>query len=58
MSDIVNLRRARKEANRVKKRDEASENALKHGRTKAQRLIEAARNDKARHMLNQHEIEE
>lgn len=58
MSDIVNLRRARKAAERIKKRDEATENAAKHGRTKAQRLIEATRNDKARVMLDQHEIDE
>lgn len=58
MSKIVNLRQARKQASRMKKSAKASENAALHGRDKAQKMLEATRNDKARRMLDQHEIEE
>ncbi len=43
MAGPINLRTARKARARLKKRQQGDENALKHGRTKAQRAAEAAR---------------
>lgn len=48
MSKIVNLRRARKEKLRADKQAQGGANAAKHGRTKAQKLLHAARVEKAR----------
>ena len=58
MSDIVNLNRFRKVQKRVKKRTQANENALKFGRTKAERDIDTARAEKAREVLRQHRLDE
>ncbi|HKK87122.1 MAG TPA: DUF4169 family protein [Roseovarius sp.] len=44
MSKPVNLNRFRKEKARAEKRARADENAVKHGRTKAQKEIEKSRN--------------
>jgi len=54
MADIVNLRRARKRVERMKRRLQATENATKYGRTKADILAgEKARETAERH-LDQH----
>jgi len=58
MSDIVNLNRARKARARDEKRSVANTNAAKFGRTKAERIAEAANSDKARKMLDQHKLDE
>ena len=48
MSDQpVNLNRVRKEKARVQKRARADENAVKFGRTKAEKQLEAARKQKS-----------
>jgi hypothetical protein len=47
MADIVNLRAARKQRDREAARDKGTENAAKHGRSKAQLALEAARTEKA-----------
>lgn len=52
MAEPVNLNRIRKERERARKRAEAEENALKFGRTKAERKLEAARAEKARRDLD------
>jgi len=52
MAEPVNLNRIRKERERAQKRAEAEENALKFGRTKAERKLEAARAEKARRDLD------
>ena len=39
----VNLNRARKAKARAEEKRQADENAVRHSRTKAQRLLEAAR---------------
>jgi hypothetical protein len=57
MGDIVNLRRARKEADRKDGELSAAANRLKHGRTKSERALEQAKNDKARRELDQRRIE-
>ena len=57
MSNVTNLRQFRKQADRVKKRAQGAENAANHGRTKAQKVLDAAQNERARKMLDQHQIE-
>ena len=52
MSKPVNLNQARKDRDRAKKKQQADENAVKFGRTKAQRLLEAAREDQMRARLD------
>ncbi len=56
MADIVNLNRARKAQARAKKRAEADENAVKFGRTKAQREVERAQAEQVRARLDAHRI--
>ncbi len=47
MGDVVNLRAARKASDRNAARGKATENATKHGRTKALKALEAAQAAKA-----------
>jgi hypothetical protein len=57
MGDIVNLRKARKQALRQRDVQGAAANRLKHGRSKAERMRQAAESAKARRQLDQHRIE-
>ena len=57
MGDIVNLRRARKEAERQRAEREAAANRLLHGRSKAERELASKRDAKARGDLDRHPIE-
>ncbi len=57
MADVANLNRARKERARDTKRAQANENAVKFGRTKAERVAEAALEAKACKMLDQHALD-
>jgi len=54
----VNLNRYRKEKARGEAKAQADANAARFGRTKAERLLDAARTDKARTMLDRHKIED
>lgn len=54
----VNLNRARKERARERARAQADANAVKHGRTKAERVLEATRAEHARRQLDAHRFEE
>jgi hypothetical protein len=54
----VNLNRYRKEKAKAEAKTRADANAVKHGRTKAERLLDAARTEKARQMLDRHKIED
>ena len=47
MAEIVNLARVRKAAAKQADRQQADENAVKFGRTKAESALEQARADKA-----------
>lgn len=58
MSQPVNLNKARKARDRAAEKAQADANALKHGRTKAERLLEAAQAEKARRALDQAKFEE
>lgn len=58
MSSIVNLNKARKERDRAEEKAQADANALKFGRTKAQRLLDATRETKMRSHLDQLKFED
>ena len=57
MGDIVNLRKARKAVRRDQEARQAVANRLLHGRSKAERSLDAARNAKARRLLDQVRVE-
>ena len=57
MAEVVNLRTARKRAKRQQAQSLAAENRLAHGRSKTERLRDAARVEKARRDLDRHRIE-
>ena len=58
MTSIANLNRYRKDRARADAKAEADANAAKHGRTKAQKLLEATQAEKARRALDAHKFEE
>ena len=55
--DVVNLRRARKKAQRELAEREAAAKRLLHGRSKAQRHLDSERDAKASRDLERHRIE-
>jgi hypothetical protein len=57
MGDVVNLRRARKDAVRRAAEREAAAQRHRHGRSKAARTLNAAQDAKARRDLDGHRIE-
>jgi len=57
MGDVINFRKARKIAERSLHGGRAAANRLKHGRTKTERTLDAARDAKARHDLDQHRVD-
>jgi len=54
MAEVINLRSRRKAADRAADRQTADQNAAHHGRTKAEKALEAARAEKAARDLDQH----
>jgi len=58
MAEIINLNRAKKARDRADEKAQADANAVKFGRTKAARIAQAAKSEKARKMLDQHELNE
>jgi hypothetical protein len=57
MGDVINFRKARKIAERSLHGGLAAANRLKHGRRKAERNLDAARDAKALHVLEQHRVD-
>ena len=57
MGDIIKLREARKQANRLREVERAAANRLLHGRTKAERKLVEAREAKAHRDLDQHRVD-
>ncbi len=57
MTTPVNLNRARKDKARAEKSARAAQNAVKFGRTKAQKQLEQAQKDSAARLLDQHRKE-
>ena len=58
MTKVINLNKARKARAKTRKRAEADENAVRHGRTKAQKTLDKANADKANRHLDGHRTEE
>ena len=52
MSEIINLRQARKRLARTAKEETATANRAKHGQTKAERALRQAEADKLRKLLD------
>jgi hypothetical protein len=57
MGEVVNLRQARKQAKREHDAKQAATNRLRHGRSKADRQLEATRAAKAHRGLDSHRVE-
>lgn len=57
MSEIINLRRARKAKARTEADAEASANRIAHGRSKAEKTTTKAENDAAKRTLDAHKRE-
>ncbi|HBM58421.1 MAG TPA: DUF4169 domain-containing protein [Citreicella sp.] len=58
MSNVINLNRARKDRQRAEKRAAADQNAARHGLSKAEKMLEAARAKKADAALDGHKLDE
>ena len=56
MSEIVNLRRARKAKARAEAEETAAANRARHGTPKAMRDLTKARSEKAAHALDSHRL--
>jgi hypothetical protein len=56
-AEIVNLRQARKTRARVEKEKQADQNRLTFGRTKAEKSLTKALNEKAARLLDQGRLE-
>ena len=54
----INLNKARKARDRAAEKAQADENAVRFGRTKAQRVLEAAQAEQARARLDQLKFED
>ncbi|MCD2176604.1 DUF4169 family protein [Rhizobium sp. C1] len=57
MGDVVNLRQFRKRADRAEKEKTAEQNRLAHGRTKAEKSLTRALNEKAARTLDQGKLD-
>jgi Domain of unknown function (DUF4169) len=56
MGPVINLRTERKRAKRRAAGQAAAANRLAHGRSKAQRNLERAQNDKLHRSIDQHRV--
>ena len=57
MGKIVNLRKVRKQTEKQKAAERAAANRIVHGRTKAERTLEATRSKKMRRTLDGYRID-
>jgi hypothetical protein len=57
MGDVVNLRQFKKAKARSEKEKSAEQNRISHGRTKAEKSLTTALNDKSEKSLNQGKLE-
>jgi hypothetical protein len=58
MAELINLRTARKRAQRREDDLRAASNRLKHGQQKSQRKLEIAKHEKAKQDLDRHRLDE
>ena len=57
MGEVVNLRRARKQAAKREDAKRAAANRIAHARSKAERTLETARTQKTHRLLDAHKID-
>jgi hypothetical protein len=57
MADLINLRTARKQAQRRRAEQKAASNRLAHGRPKTERFLERSRSEKAKRDLDGHRVD-
>jgi hypothetical protein len=57
MGDVINLRQVRKNKERAEKAKSADQNRITFGRTKAEKDLTRARNDKAEKTLDQGKLD-
>lgn len=57
MADIINLNKKRKAKIRLEKEKKASENRIKFGRTKHEKLLEKQDNERNERYLDGHKLE-
>jgi hypothetical protein len=57
MGEIINLRKARKQARKLQEAERAAANRITNGRTKAERSLETTRAEKTRRLLDAHKID-
>jgi hypothetical protein len=57
MAEIINLRIARKRADRERSEKRAAAARISHGMSKADRMLAKAKTEKTRHELDEHRIE-
>jgi Domain of unknown function (DUF4169) len=57
MGDIVNLRKIRKQAKKREDAERAAANRIVHGRSKAERDLQAGSTEKLNRHLDEHRIE-
>jgi len=57
MSEVINLRNARKQAKRRQAEQEAAQNRVSYGRPTAEKKLQRSQNEQARRKLDQHRIE-
>ena len=57
MGDIVNLKRFKKRNEREQSAKQAEANRARFGRTKAERVSDEQRSDRANQLLDQHQID-
>ena len=57
MAEIINLRIARKRADRERSEKRAAAARISHGMSKADRMLAKAKTQKIRHELDEHRIE-
>ena len=57
MGEVVNLRKVRKRAKKQEDAERAAANRLVHGRSKAERTLEAKHSDKMHRQLDAHRID-
>ena len=57
MTNLINLNRARKERDKMNKRAQANENAVQYGRKKADKTLDATRDEQARKLLDGHKLD-
>lgn len=58
MVEVINLNKKRKAKIRLEKEKKASENRIKFGKTKKEKLLEKQENDRNERHLNGHKLEE